>query len=101
MNACLVKSTQHEGAMSKIENQRSTPEITSEALKRVTEQGMSAAQATKRHNAPYCALHDTINLRPYKTVRIKTVQHDKGLRMFHCQILEHEGQGMMAQLLVK
>lgn len=50
--------------------------------------------------APYRALHDTINLRPYETVRIKTVQHDKGLRMFHCHILEHEGQGMMAQLLV-
>ncbi|MBM5573365.1 multicopper oxidase family protein [Deefgea sp. CFH1-16] len=55
----------------------------------------------KRRNAPYRALHDTINLRPYETVRIKTVQHDKGLRMFHCHILEHEGQGMMAQLLVK
>jgi bilirubin oxidase len=55
----------------------------------------------QRSNAPYRALHDTINLRPYETVRIKTVQHDKGLRMFHCHILEHEGQGMMAQLLVK
>ncbi|MGL6042271.1 MAG: multicopper oxidase family protein, partial [Deefgea sp.] len=55
----------------------------------------------KRRNAPYRALHDTINLRPYETIRIKTVQHDKGLRMFHCHILEHEGQGMMAQLLVK
>ncbi|WP_273428671.1 multicopper oxidase family protein [Chitinibacter tainanensis] len=55
----------------------------------------------KRRNAPYRALHDTINLCPYETVRIKTVQHDKGLRMFHCHILEHEGQGMMAQLLIK
>ncbi len=55
----------------------------------------------QRTNAPYRALHDTINLRPYETIRIKTVQHDKGLRMFHCHILEHEGQGMMAQLLVK
>ncbi|WP_410499048.1 multicopper oxidase family protein [Chitinibacter sp. S2-10] len=55
----------------------------------------------KRRNAPFRALHDTINLRPYETVRIKTIQHHKGLRMFHCHILEHEGQGMMAQLLVK
>ncbi|WP_373974645.1 multicopper oxidase family protein [Chitinibacter sp. SCUT-21] len=55
----------------------------------------------KRQNAKYRALHDTINLRPYETVRIKMVQHDKGLRMFHCHILEHEGQGMMAQVLVK
>ena len=55
----------------------------------------------KRSKAPYRALHDTINLRPYETIRIKTVQHHKGLRMFHCHILEHEGQGMMAQLLVK
>ena len=55
----------------------------------------------KMRNAPYRALHDTINLRPYETIRIKTVQQDIGLRMFHCHILEHEWQGMMAQLLVK
>ncbi|QLG86917.1 multicopper oxidase family protein [Chitinibacter bivalviorum] len=54
----------------------------------------------KRQNAPYRALHDTVNLRPYETLRIKVVQHDKGLRMFHCHILEHEGQGMMAQVKV-
>lgn len=33
-----------------------------------------------------------------ETVRIKLVQHFKGLRMFHCHILEHEGAGMMGQL---
>ncbi|WP_203570523.1 MULTISPECIES: multicopper oxidase domain-containing protein [Deefgea] len=52
-------------------------------------------------DAPYRARHDTINLRPYETIRIKTVQQDIGLRMFHCHILEYEVQGMMAQLLVK
>lgn len=55
----------------------------------------------KRQDAPYRALQDTINLRPYEKVRLKMVQHDKGLRMFHCHILEHEGQGMMAQVLIK
>lgn len=54
----------------------------------------------KQTPAPYRALHDTVNLRPNETLRIKTVQHAKGLRMFHCHILEHEGQGMMGQLKV-
>lgn len=46
------------------------------------------------------ALKDTINLRPYETARIKTVQNHKGFRMYHCHILEHEGLGMMGQLEV-
>lgn len=50
--------------------------------------------------APYLARHDTVNLRPDEVLRIKTVQHDKGIRMFHCHILEHEGQGMMGQVEV-
>lgn len=50
--------------------------------------------------APYRARHDTVNLRPDEILRIKTLQHDKGIRMFHCHILEHEGQGMMGQLEV-
>lgn len=45
-------------------------------------------------------LKDTINLKPYETARIKTRQLQKGLRMYHCHILEHEGLGMMGQLEV-
>ena len=48
----------------------------------------------------YRARKDIVNLRPNEQVRIKTVQHLKGLRMFHCHILEHESVGMMAQLMV-
>lgn len=48
----------------------------------------------------YRALKDTVNLRPYETVHIKTVQTDKGIRMFHCHILEHESLGMMGQVEV-
>ncbi|MDP3841554.1 MAG: multicopper oxidase family protein [Oxalobacteraceae bacterium] len=49
---------------------------------------------------PYRAWRDTVNLRPGETVRIKLVQRFKGVRMFHCHILEHEGAGMMGQLKV-
>lgn len=49
---------------------------------------------------PYRAWRDTVNLRPYETVRIKLVQQQPGLRMYHCHILEHEGLGMMATLKV-
>ena len=49
---------------------------------------------------PYRAWRDTINLKSRETVRIKLVQHFKGIRMFHCHILEHEGAGMMGQLKV-
>lgn len=48
----------------------------------------------------YRALKDTVNLKPDEQVRIKTVQRHKGLRMFHCHILEHEAVGMMAQMQV-
>ncbi len=48
----------------------------------------------------YRALKDTVNLRPYEQIRIKMVQQNTGLRMFHCHILEHESSGMMAQLKV-
>jgi len=50
--------------------------------------------------APYRAWKDTINLRPRETIRIKMTQPFKGLRMFHCHILEHENQGMMGMLEV-
>ncbi|MDG6894582.1 bilirubin oxidase [Volucribacter amazonae] len=49
---------------------------------------------------PVKALKDTVNIRPYELVKIKIVQRQKGLRMFHCHILEHENLGMMAQLNV-
>lgn len=49
---------------------------------------------------PYRAWRDTVNLRSGETVRIKLVQRFKGVRMFHCHILEHEGAGMMGQLKV-
>lgn len=50
--------------------------------------------------APYRAWRDTVNVKSGETVRFKVVQPLKGLRMFHCHILEHEGAGMMGQLLV-
>lgn len=50
--------------------------------------------------ASYRAWHDTVNLKSGETVRLKMVQHFKGIRMFHCHILEHEGAGMMGQLQV-
>lgn len=48
----------------------------------------------------YVGLKDTINLKPYETIRIKIVQEMKGIRMYHCHILEHETIGMMGQLNV-
>ncbi|MEC5206684.1 FtsP/CotA-like multicopper oxidase with cupredoxin domain [Vogesella perlucida] len=49
---------------------------------------------------PFKAWRDTVNLRSGETVRIKTVQHWPGIRMFHYHILEHEAAGMMGQLKV-
>lgn len=48
----------------------------------------------------YVGHKDTINLKPYEKVRIKMVQTMKGIRMYHCHILEHETIGMMGQLNV-
>ncbi len=50
--------------------------------------------------APFRAWRDTVNLRSGETVWIKTVQRTRGVRMFHCHILEHEDAGMMGQLKV-
>ncbi|WP_053007499.1 multicopper oxidase family protein [Pragia fontium] len=52
------------------------------------------------HQPEYIGHKDTINLKPYERVRIKIAQHHKGLRMYHCHILEHETLGMMGQLNV-
>lgn len=51
--------------------------------------------------APYRARKDTVNLRPGETAVIRFIQGNKGLKMFHCHILEHENLGMMAMLQVK
>lgn len=49
---------------------------------------------------PFAAYRDTVNLVPRQTVRFKVVQHQAGLRMFHCHLLEHEAFGMMGTLQV-
>ena len=49
---------------------------------------------------PYLAWKDTVNVATGETVRIKLRQMERGLRMFHCHILEHEDQGMMGVLEV-
>jgi len=49
---------------------------------------------------PLLAWRDMVNTQSGETVRIKLVQRHKGLRMFHCHILEHENAGMMGQVLV-
>lgn len=50
---------------------------------------------------PFRARRDIVNLKSGDTIRIKTVQHWPGIRMFHCHVLEHETMGMMAQLKVE
>lgn len=47
------------------------------------------------------ALQDTINLRPNETARLRMKQDFRGIRMFHCHILEHEDLGMMGNLAVE
>ncbi|WP_414442888.1 multicopper oxidase family protein [Burkholderia sp. 22PA0106] len=54
----------------------------------------------RRMAEPYRAWRDTVNVRKGETVRIATVQHEAGDRMFHCHILEHEDLGMMGTLRV-
>lgn len=49
---------------------------------------------------PLLAWRDIVNTRSGETVRVKLVQRHKGLRMFHCHILEHENAGMMGQVKV-
>lgn len=55
----------------------------------------------KKTKAPFRALRDTINVRPNETLELKMKQDFKGLRMYHCHILEHEDLGMMATLKVE
>ncbi|MGB6008571.1 multicopper oxidase family protein [Castellaniella sp.] len=49
---------------------------------------------------PFRAWYDTVNLKARETVRIRIMQAAKGIRMFHCHILEHEDLGMMGRLEV-
>lgn len=49
---------------------------------------------------PFHAWYDTVNLRAQETVRIRVMQADRGIRMLHCHILEHEDLGMMGRLEV-
>lgn len=43
------------------------------------------------------AWRDTVNVRPQESVVIHTVQKDKGRRVYHCHIIEHEDLGMMGR----
>lgn len=51
--------------------------------------------------APYRAWSDTVVVPPGRTVTLKTRQALPGKRMFHCHILEHEDNCMMAILDVR
>ncbi len=63
-------------------------------------QVLDREQGGKRTPEAYLAWRDTVNVRKGEVVRIATVQHDAGERMFHCHILEHEDLGMMGTLKV-
>lgn len=56
--------------------------------------------AGKTTREPFHAWYDTVNLKAQETVRIRVMQALKGIRMFHCHILEHEDLGMMGRLEV-
>ena len=50
--------------------------------------------------AAFLSWKDTVNVTRGETVRFKVKHEFAGLRMYHCHILEHESQGMMAVLKV-
>lgn len=54
----------------------------------------------RRHSEPFRAWYDTVDLKSRETVRIRIMQPQKGIRMYHCHILEHEDLGMMGRLRV-
>ncbi|CAM2771291.1 multicopper oxidase family protein [Helicobacter burdigaliensis] len=62
---------------------------------------LSSTFKGKKTKAPFKALQDTINVRPNETLELIMKQDFKGIRMYHCHILEHEDLGMMATLEVK
>ncbi|MDA3967565.1 multicopper oxidase family protein [Helicobacter sp. WB40] len=61
---------------------------------------ISSTYQKKKTKPEFRALYDTINLRPGETLELQIVQKYKGLRMYHCHILEHEDLGMMGNLEV-
>jgi len=46
------------------------------------------------------AWHDTVNLAPYQSLKLKLVFHNPGDWMFHCHVIEHEELGMMASIRI-
>ncbi|HJV07572.1 MAG TPA: multicopper oxidase family protein [Chromobacteriaceae bacterium] len=50
---------------------------------------------------PFLAWRDVVNVPAGESVRLRFVQSQPGLRMFHCHILEHEDAGMMGMLEVR
>ena len=50
--------------------------------------------------APFLSWKDTVNVVRGESVRFKVRQDMRGLRMYHCHILEHEQKGMMGILKV-
>lgn len=58
------------------------------------------AAGQRRRPEPWLGWHDVVNLRPGESLALRFVQQQAGDRLFHCHILEHEDQGMMATLRV-
>lgn len=61
-------------------------------------QVLSRQRAGHTENVVLRAWHDTVNLKAQETVRVRIMQTEKGIRMYHCHILEHEDLGMMGRL---
>ncbi|RDU67567.1 bilirubin oxidase [Helicobacter didelphidarum] len=61
---------------------------------------ISSTHNNKIIKPKFRSLQDTINLRPKEILRLRMRQDFKGLRMFHCHILEHEDLGMMSMVKV-
>jgi suppressor of ftsI len=49
---------------------------------------------------PFLAWKDTFNTVGGETVRFRVIQGFRGIRVFHCHIMEHESHGMMGTLQV-
>ena len=62
---------------------------------------MSRTLGTQTTPAPYLAWIDTVLVPSQHTATIKVRQTQPGKRMFHCHILEHEDNCMMAILDVQ
>lgn len=60
-------------------------------------QVVSVEEKGKVTPATHLGWKDSVNTRAGQTVRIKIRQNQKGIRMYHCHVLEHEDLGMMGQ----